>query len=120
MATQITSTGEQAFPTIGINGGIYAGATVLVSDNATGKIIAIDASQIAANGGTVELDSSNQVAIQLDSQPDSPPSASTPATSFWQNNLTGLRATRFWGGERLRSGAVSVINGVSYTGNSPA
>ena len=34
--------------------------------------------------------------------------------------VTGLRATRYWDAERLRTGAVAIIGNVSYTGNSPA
>jgi HK97 family phage major capsid protein len=121
VSVQIASNGERAFPTVNIDGGDYAGATIVPSDAVSGQIVAFDASQIAANGNDIELDSSNQAAIQMDSAPDSPPSASTPATSFWQNNLTGLRATRYFGCERLRVGAVSVISGVSYgSANSPA
>jgi hypothetical protein len=36
-------------------------------------------------------------------------------------NLAGLRATRYWGAERLRTAAVSVISNVNYgSANSPA
>ena len=48
------------------------------------------------------------------------PQLLTTVTSFWQMNLTGLRATRYWDAERLRTGAVAVVGNVSYTGNSPA
>ena len=121
MAVQIASNGERAFPTVGIGGGDYAGAIIIPTDALSGQIVAFDAGQIAAASEGIELDFSNHLAIQMDSQPDSPPSASTPATSFWQNNLTGLRCTRYFGCERLRTGAVNVIGSVSYgSANSPA
>jgi hypothetical protein len=100
--------------------GAIQGMEVLVSDGVSDQIIAVDASQIAAAGGTVELDGSGVATVQMDSAPDSPPTAAANVTSFWQMNLAGLRATRYWGAERLRSTAVSVISNVSYSGNSPA
>jgi len=105
------------FRALTINGGNLMGCTVVPTDALTNTLVAFDASQLAANGGTIELDASNQAAIQMDSQPDSPPTASTPATSFWQNNLTGMRATRYFGVERLGSAAVSKVTGVA---DSPA
>jgi hypothetical protein len=86
----------------------------------SGSIVAFDATQIAMNSASIEIEGSDAATIQMDTAPDSPPSPSTPAVSFFQNNLTGLRATRYFGAERLRAGAVSVISGVSYGGaNSP-
>jgi len=112
--------GERAFPTVTISGGDYAGATIIPTDALSGQIVAFDATQVAAGSNGIELDSSNQVAIQVDSAPDSPPLASTPQTSFWQNNLTGLRATRYFGCERLRTSAVAVVNTSYGSANSPA
>ena len=121
IAVQISSTGQQAFPGVTINGGNYVGGTIIPSDAVSGQLIAFDSSQLAMASNGIELDASNQASIQMDSVPDSPPSASTPATSFWQMNFTGLRATRYWGTERLRTTAVSVISNVSYgSANSPA
>ena len=121
MAVQIASNGERAFPTVSINGGDYAGAIIIPTDALSGQIVAFDAAQIAANSSGIELDSSTQAAIQLNDAPDSPPTASTNISGLWQMNLTGLRATRYFGCERLRTNAVSVITSVSYgSANSPA
>jgi len=121
VAAQIASTGERAFPSVNYNGGEYAGATLMASDGVpAGQIIGFDAAQIAGSTGTVEPDASNQAAIQADTAPDSPPAGTTPIISFWQSNQTGLRAHRWFGCERLRSTAVSVINNVNYSANSPA
>jgi hypothetical protein len=119
-AVATTATGELAFPQMTPMGGAIQGMDVLVSDGVSGQIIAVDASQIVAAGGTVELDGSGVASVQMDSAPDSPPTAATNFLSFWQMNLAGLRATRYWGAERLRTGAVSVISNVAYSGNSPA
>ena len=121
IAVQISSVGAPAFPGVTISGGNYAGATLIPSDAVSGQLVGFDASQLAMASQGIELDSSNQASIQLDSAPDSPPSASTSYVSTWQMNWLGLRATRYWGAERLRTGAVSVISNVSYgSANSPA
>jgi hypothetical protein len=121
IALQIASTGQQAFPNVAYNGGTHAGATFIPSDAVSGQLIAFDASQLAMASNGIELSAADQTSIQLDSAPDSPPSASTPYVNLWQMNFVGLKATRFWGVERLRSTAVSVISNVSYTSaNSPA
>ena len=119
-AVATNATGELAFPQMTPMGGTIQGMDVLVSDGVSSQIIAVDASQIAAAGGTIELDGSGSASVQMDSAPDSPPTAATNLLSFWQMNLAGLRATRYWGAERLRTGAVSVISNVAYSGNSPA
>jgi len=122
VAVQITSTGERAFPTVGINGGDYCGATIITSDAVSGQMIAFDATQIAASGGTrIELDSTSQATIAMADAPDSPPSSSTVMTSLWQANLVGLQIVRYFGCERLRTGAVSIVGPLNYTSaNSPA
>ena len=87
---------------------------------ASGRI-AFDASQLALGSTGVEADATNQAAIQMDSAPSSPPDASTTQQSMWQLDLSGLRASRWFGCERLRTGAVAVISNVSYgSANSPA
>jgi hypothetical protein len=113
----LTLNANGSFPGLTINGGTLMGCTVVPTDALSSTLVAFDATQLAANGGTVELDASNQSSIQMDAQPDSPPSGSTPVVSFWENNLTGMRATRYFGAERLGSNAVSKVTGVA---NSPA
>lgn len=121
IAIQISSTGQRAFEGVTINGGDYAGCTIMPTDALTNSIVAFDAAQIAMNSSGVELDSSNQASVQMETAPDSPPSASTGYTSMWQLNQVGLKAERFFGCERLRSTAVSMITGTAYgNANSPA
>jgi hypothetical protein len=42
----------------------------------------------------------------MDSAPDNPALATTVMTSFWQNNLVGLRAERFINWKKARAGCV--------------
>lgn len=121
VSCQITSVGSPAFPQATIGGGTYAGATLIPSDAVSGQLVAFDSAQLAMASEGVELSAADKTSIQLDSSPDSPPSSATPYVSLWQMNFVGLRATRFWGVEKLRSTAVSVISNVSYgSANSPA
>jgi hypothetical protein len=106
-----------AYPTLSYKGGSIFGYDVVVTDVATNTLTAFDATQIAANGGTIELDASKEATVQLSDTPDSPPTASTNVQSFFQLNLVGLRATRTWGAERLGSRSVATISNVA---DSPA
>ena len=120
-AIQIGTTGERAFPGVTINGGDYAGCTVIPTEALSGLIIAFDASQLAMGSTGIELDASDRASVQMDTAPDSPPSASTNMVSLWQMNMAGLRATRYFGCERLRTTAVAAISNVSWgSSNSPA
>lgn len=119
-ATKTTQDGAAAFPGMTPQGGEICGMPAIVSDGLTaGTIVVVDASQIAAGAGTVEVDASKQASLQMETTPDSPPSATTVALSLWQQNMTGLKALRFFGAERLRDAAVAVVSGVTYSGNSP-
>jgi hypothetical protein len=93
------SAGSAAFPQATVNGGSIGGIQILVSDEATsGEIILVDASQVAAGvSGSLVLDTSNEITIQLDTTPDSPQTASSNVVSFWQMNLSGIRAERWLG-----------------------
>ena len=120
--TKTTSTGAIAFPEMSPTGGRICNMPVLVTDAAAQQIIVADAAQIAATSSRVEMDSSNQATVQLDSAPNSPPIATANVVSLWQNNFEGLKANRWWSAERLRTTAVGLVTGVTYTGgaNSPA
>jgi HK97 family phage major capsid protein len=114
------NTGQQAFPTMGYNGGSIGGIQVVVSDGVpTSTMVLVDAQQIAAASETVQLSATNQADVALDTAPDSPIVAGTVMTSLWQNNMTGLKAERFFGVQKLTTTGVCVLTGASYTGDSP-
>jgi hypothetical protein len=103
------------------NGGTISGVPVIVSGGTpSASIVMVDAHQIAAASDTIELMASNQALLELQTAPASPPILTQVLTSLWQQNETALRATRYFGAERLRDTAVAVVNNVAYTGNSPA
>src|SRR5262249_52892507 len=86
-----------------------------------GQIIAIDANAIAASTSQLGLEYFWEGDIQLESAPDSPPSAGTTRINLWQNNLAALLLRRRFGGELLRSTGAAMLSQVNYyTANSPA
>lgn len=114
-----TSTGERAFPELSVNGGNLSGVEFFPTAGVSGQFVFFDATQIAHCQRGIELDVARYASVQMDTAPDSPQTASTPLISLWQNNMVGVKATRWWDAQRLRDNAVSVIGSVSLTGDSP-
>jgi hypothetical protein len=111
------SAGSAAFSQLTPTGGTIGGMTVVTTDAvAAGTIVLVDAAQIAAGQQTITLDASQEALLQINDVPDSPPIVSSLFTSLWQQDLSALRATRYFGVLRLRSTAVATLSGVSYTG----
>jgi HK97 family phage major capsid protein len=123
IATKVSgTTGEFAFPTVGIQGGTLAGAEVIPSDGVpNGQMIAIDANAVAASTSALGMEVFKQADVQMADSPDSPPTGATTRISLWQNNLVALLLRRHFGCELLRDTGVSMISGLNYyTSNSPA
>jgi hypothetical protein len=115
-----TTQGELLFPSLTPTGGTVQGITVIPTEGVSGQLVAVDASQLIMASSLLEVSSSREAMLNMDSTPDSPPTPATPYLSLWQQNWLALRAERVWAAERARGGAVSVISPVSYSGNSPA
>ncbi len=119
-ATKTTADGAIAFPGMGPKGGTICSTPVIVSDGLTaGTIVAVDANGIAGNIGNIEVDRSSQADLQFETTPNSPPVPEAVLKNLWQHGMSALRATRWFGAERLGANSVAVISGVSYSGNSP-
>jgi HK97 family phage major capsid protein len=103
--------GQPLFPNIGMSGGTALGMTIVTSNALGAHIIALDPNSILlADEGGVTIDASREASVQMDSAPDNPASATTVLTSFWQNNLIGLRAERFINWKKARTGSVQFTN----------
>ena len=77
------SKGVSAFPDLGPLGGSINQIPVLVSEGVTaGNVVLVDASGIAAASGDLLLNEFREGMMQLDTAPDSPPSASTNFVSY--------------------------------------
>ncbi len=126
LAIMQNSLGQPVFPTMNDQtGGSLLGYPVVASENiaaSTGSptegypLIFLIASEIMlADDGQVVIDASNQASVQMESAPDSPPSASTNLISLWQLNMTALRAERWINWKKRRTTAVAFIDRAKYS-----
>jgi hypothetical protein len=115
IATKTSQVGTAAFPNISLKGGPVGPFTLVISDGVpAAQMVFADVAQFAASGGVVVLDVTQQATIQMDSAPDSPPTAATNQVGLWQNDLSAFRAERIFGIERLRTASVAIIGSIAY------
>jgi Phage capsid family len=93
-----------------MNAGGGVGLPVIVSDAALTNTIAIDPQGTFVADAGIAIDISTEAALQMDSAPDQPVTATTVVTSLWQNNLAGFRVERFVGWQAV-SGACKYLAG---------
>jgi len=118
------SLGQPEFPGITMNGGTFVGLPVVTSENipAAGgsptdgfPIILMKTDEILlADDGQVTIDASREASLQMDTAPDSPPTASTTLVSLWQHNMVAIKAERFINWKVRRTDAVGYIQGARY------
>jgi HK97 family phage major capsid protein/HK97 family phage prohead protease len=124
LSLMLNALGQPFYPTMEGNGGTLLGYPYIASENvpATGgspadgyALIFAKAPEIMlADDGQTVIDASNQASLQLDSTPDSPPTAATNLISLWQNNLTGIRAERWINWQKRRPTCVQFIQNAKY------
>jgi HK97 family phage major capsid protein/HK97 family phage prohead protease len=108
LSNALNALGQPLFPSLSLNGGTVMGGITVIPSQAMGTTVALvqpDAILYADDGG-VTIDVSQEASVQMDSAPDNPALATTVMTSFWQNNLVGLRAERFINWKKARAGCV--------------
>jgi len=125
LSLMLNSLGQPVFPNITAEGGSLLGYPVIVSQNipATGGsptdgyplIFAIAREIMRADDGQVTIDASREASLQMDTAPDSPPTASTNMISLWQTNHVGLRAERYINWQKRRTTAVQYIQNAKYS-----
>ena len=121
LATLRIGSGDRLFPDVGAHGGSIYGVPVIVSGNTPMDgnspgdhlIVLLDAGELLLAEGDVVFDSTNAAIVQMDSSPDSPPTASTTLVSLFQHGLLGLKAIRLVRWQMIRSGAVAYLSGVA-------
>lgn len=124
ISLMVNSLGQSEFPGINMEGGTFVGLPVIASENipATGGspidgglIILLKASEVLlADDGQVTIDASREATLQMDSAPDSPPTASTTMVSMWQHNMIAIKAERFINWQKARSTACAFIQYAKY------
>jgi HK97 family phage major capsid protein len=99
--------GQPLFPSLGPSGGNALGIPVVTSQSMGSWVVALEPSSILlADDGGVTIDVSREASVQMDTAPMNPADATVVMTSFWQNNLVGLRAERFITWKKARTGCV--------------
>jgi HK97 family phage major capsid protein/HK97 family phage prohead protease len=120
----LNALGQPFYPGISAEGGTLLGYPVIASENVpsvgnspadgTPIIFLLPREIMLADDGQVVIDASNQASVQMDTAPDSPPTASTALISLWQMNFVGLRAERWINWLKRRSTAVGYISNANY------
>jgi HK97 family phage major capsid protein/HK97 family phage prohead protease len=118
------SLGQPVFPTVTREGGTVQGFPVVVSSNVPAAggspadgymiIFVIQDEILLADDGQTTIDASDQASLQMDTAPDSPPTASSAYVSLWQLNWIALRVERFITWQKRRSQAAQYIQGAKY------
>jgi HK97 family phage major capsid protein/HK97 family phage prohead protease len=124
LSLMLNALGQPFYPGITAEGGSLLGYPVVASENVpsvgnspadgTPIIFLLPREIMLADDGQVVIDASNQASVQMDTAPDSPPTASTTLISLWQMNMTGLRAERWINWLKRRSTAVGYISNANY------
>jgi HK97 family phage major capsid protein/HK97 family phage prohead protease len=121
----VNAFGQPEFPGLTATGGTLFGLPVVTSENvpaeggspAGNRIVLLKPGEILmADNGGIMIDVSREASVQMNSTPDDPATASTVYTSFWQNNLVGIRAERLINWLKRRTAAAVIIEGALYTG----
>jgi HK97 family phage major capsid protein/HK97 family phage prohead protease len=124
LSLMANSLGQPVFPGMTRDGGTLLGFPVVASTNipaaggspADGYVLAflVQNEIMLSDDGQTIIDASDQASIQMDSAPDSPPSASSAYVSLWQMNWVGLRVERWINWLKRRSQAAQYMQGAKY------
>jgi HK97 family phage major capsid protein len=84
------------------------GIPVVLSANSPQQITLIDAAHILySDDGSIDVDTSESAAIEMDSVPTDPPTAATVTVSLFHRNLFGIKVIRWLSYLRAQTGAVA-------------
>lgn len=123
LSLMVNPLGQPEFPGITMNGGTLNGIPVIVSDfvetnsDGSSNVILANASDIwLADDGQVNVDASDQTALQMLDNPTNNSASGTPTSmvSMFQTNSLAVRAERFINWARRRSSGVAYLTGVAW------
>lgn len=106
-----SSFGGPLFPDLTPLGGTILKIPVLLSDQVGGRLILVDADQIAGDAETIVLEVAAHATIKM---AGNPAAGADTHVSLWQTNSKGLLATRWLGARVLGSNAVGVVEDVDW------
>ena len=115
--------GQGEFPGLTMNGGMFMGVPVIVSDylpvdSTGGMIVLLNARDVwLADDGQVTIDASREASLQMDNAPTNNSATATGSTmvSMYQTNSVALRAERYINWARRRDSGVAYLSGVDYS-----
>lgn len=110
--------GQPSFPGITMNGGVFFGLPVIVSEYVTSTtIILAAANEIYLAEDAVMVSASKEASIEMSDAPtgdSGTPTGATSLVSMWQNNSTALRVEQYTNWAKRRSAAAQLITGAAY------
>jgi hypothetical protein len=108
--------GTPAFPELTINGGpLFGGIVAIASDSiSSSAALLVDATALVGNSDLIVPGRTEQSALQMETAPDSPPTASTVPIALWQSDLVTLRMERWFGFTLMRSSGAASLSSVAY------
>jgi len=111
-AAAIIATGEKNLDVV--KGGTLLGIPTLTSAAVGNRLALIDAAAvIIGDDGDIAISVSNEAAVEFNSTPTSPVSASSVWVSLWESGLVGLKITR-WINFRLGRNSAALWTTVAY------
>ncbi len=116
LMVKANTAGALVFPNLGISGGeLWPGITAIASDQiSSSAALLLDATALIGNADIIVPDNSDQTSLQMETAPDSPPTASTTLLNLWQTDNRALRMERFFGFTVMRASGVASLSGVAY------
>lgn len=112
------ASGGQLFPGMTAAGGTAMGMNVVASNAAGTNVIGVHPQGVLyADEGGLQIDVSTEASVMMDS---APVPGTTAFTSFFQNNLIGLRAERMINWNRARPKSVYYLTDAAYAPGTPA
>ncbi len=111
LATAQTVTGELAFPSVGLQGGDLLNSPLLVCDQLPpDSLLLINAGGITGDLEDADLRSSNEAALEFDTDPAT---GAREQVSLWQTDSVALLCEIFFAYEKVQPDTVAMLTGLT-------
>jgi hypothetical protein len=115
MGAKTNALGAPAFPGVGATGGSSMGVKIVASNVVGANVIALAPNYVLlVDEGGVSIDVSREASVQMSDTPVSPTDATAVWTSFFQENLVGIRAERYINWKKATNTAVYYLTDAVY------
>lgn len=118
-STLVNPLGQDEFPDLNVNGGIFMGLPVIVSQGAGDTVTLVNASDIwLADEGGVNVDMSTDASLQMVDNPTGTSTGADPVeatlVSMFQTNSVAIRVEKFINWARRRPTGVATITAAEW------